>query len=134
MDIGHRGRYFRSEPVLQPAAAEPYAGRFGRLGLSGHLIAMITQIGYALGLLFIVPLGDLYRRKKIILVNFLLLVFALLTMALAESIYTIWAASLVTGVCSMIPQIFVPIASNTPALSIRVAMWEWSFPVCLPEY
>ena len=36
MDIGHRGRYFRSEPVLQPAAAEPYAGRFGRLGLSGQ--------------------------------------------------------------------------------------------------
>lgn len=35
-----------------------------------NLIAMITQIGYALGLLFIVPLGDLYRRKNIILTNF----------------------------------------------------------------
>ena len=33
-------------------------------------------------------------------------------MALAENIYTVWAASLVTGVCSMIPQIFVPIASQ----------------------
>ena len=31
-----------------------------------NLIAMITQIGYALGLLFIVPLGDLYRRKNIL--------------------------------------------------------------------
>ena len=30
-----------------------------------NLIAMVTQIGYALGLLFIVPLGDLYRRKNI---------------------------------------------------------------------
>ena len=29
-----------------------------------NLIAMITQIGYALGLLFIVPLGDLYRRRN----------------------------------------------------------------------
>ena len=47
---------------------------------------MITQVGYALGLLFIVPLGDLYRRKRIILINFILLVFALLAMAVAESI------------------------------------------------
>ena len=32
-----------------------------------NLIAMVTQIGYAAGLLFITPLGDLYQRKKIIL-------------------------------------------------------------------
>ena len=38
-----------------------------------NLIAMVTQIGYAAGLLFITPLGDLYQRKKIILANFLVL-------------------------------------------------------------
>ncbi len=75
-----------------------------------NLIAMITQIGYALGLLFIVPLGDLYRRKNIILTNFFLL--TLLAIAMAPNIYIIWAASLITGICSMIPQIFVPIASQ----------------------
>lgn len=42
-----------------------------------NLISMITQIGYALGLLFIVSLGDLYQRKKIILTNFILLIFSL---------------------------------------------------------
>ena len=73
---------------------------------------MITQIGYALGLLFIVPLGDLYRRKNIILTNFFLLIFSLLAIAMAPNIYIIWAASLITGICSMIPQIFVPIASQ----------------------
>lgn len=77
-----------------------------------NLIAMITQVGYALGLLFIVPLGDLYRRKRIVLFNFLLLVASLLCMAVATHIYQVWAASLVTGICSMIPQIFVPIASQ----------------------
>ena len=77
-----------------------------------NLIAMITQIGYALGLLFIVPLGDLYRRKNIILTNFFLLIFSLLAIAMAPNIYIIWAASLITGICSMIPQIFVPIASQ----------------------
>ena len=42
-----------------------------------NLIAMVTQIGYAAGLLFITPLGDLYQRKKIILVNFTVLIFSL---------------------------------------------------------
>lgn len=73
---------------------------------------MITQIGYALGLLFIVPLGDLYQRKKIILTNFILLIFSLIAIAVAPNIYIIWGASFITGVCSMIPQIFVPIASQ----------------------
>lgn len=77
-----------------------------------NLIAMITQVGYALGLLFIVPLGDLFQRKKIILINFFLLIFSLLAIAIAPNIYIIWTASLVTGICSMIPQIFVPIASQ----------------------
>lgn len=85
------------------------------LGVSdfqANLIAMITQVGYAIGLFFIVPLGDLYRRKKIILINFIFLVFSLLVMANAANIYWVWGASLVTGVCSMIPQIFVPIAAQ----------------------
>lgn len=77
-----------------------------------NLITVITQIGYALGLLFIVPLGDLYRRKKIILTNFTLLIFSLLAIAWAPNIYIVWAASLLTGIGSMIPQIFVPIASQ----------------------
>lgn len=77
-----------------------------------NLIAMVTQIGYAIGVLFIVPLGDLYQRKKIILTNFILLIFSLLTIALAQDINLILIASFVTGVCSMIPQIFIPIASQ----------------------
>lgn len=77
-----------------------------------NLIAMVTQGGYALGLLFIVPLGDLFHRKKIILLNFAVLVAALCAMAAARNIYTVWGASLLTGICSVVPQIFVPIASQ----------------------
>ena len=85
------------------------------LGVSefqANLIATLTQAGYALGLLFIVPLGDLYRRKRIILLNFFLLIFSLSTLAAAHDIRLIWAASLVTGICSITPQIFVPVASQ----------------------
>lgn len=77
-----------------------------------NLISMVTQIGYALGLLFIIPLGDLYQRKKIIILNFALLILSLLAIALATNIHIILLASLVTGICSVIPQIFIPIASQ----------------------
>lgn len=77
-----------------------------------NLISMVTQIGYALGLLFIIPLGDLYQRKKIIITNFALLILSLLAIALAPNIHIILIASLITGICSVIPQIFIPIASQ----------------------
>ena len=75
-------------------------------------IALFTQIGYALGLFFIIPLGDLYSRKRITLTCFTLLVFSLLCIAYAKNIFYIHAASVVTGACSVIPQIFVPLAAQ----------------------
>lgn len=77
-----------------------------------NLIAMVTQVGYAIGLLFIVPLGDLYQRKKIILTNFTILIASLLTIALAHDIHVILIASFFTGICSVMPQIFIPIAAQ----------------------
>lgn len=85
------------------------------LGISefkANLISMVTQIGYAIGLLFIIPLADLYQRKKIILSNFIFLIFSLLSIASGKNIHIILIASFVTGVCSVIPQIFIPIASQ----------------------
>lgn len=77
-----------------------------------NLIAMVTQVGYAAGLLFIIPLADLYQRKKIILVNFTVLIFSLLSIAAGNNIHVILVASFFTRVCSVIPQIFIPIASQ----------------------
>ena len=66
---------------------------------------MITQVGYALGLLFIVPLGDLYQRKKIILINFTLLdIFTYSHSHSTQYLYHLGSLSLITGICSMIPQ------------------------------
>lgn len=77
-----------------------------------NLIPMITQIGYALGLLFIIPLGDLFERRHIVVVNFSILVVALLAMGLSASLPALLGASLLTGICSVMPQIFVPIAAQ----------------------
>lgn len=79
---------------------------FGVSEFQANLIAMITQVGYALGLLFIIPLGDLYHRKRIIEINFFVLVLSLLAIAVATDIRIVWGASLLTGICSVVPQIF----------------------------
>lgn len=80
--------------------------------LEANHIALYSQMGYALGLLFIIPLADLFSRKRIILTNFLLLVVSLLAIATAADIYVIQAFSLVTGICSVTPHIFIPLAAQ----------------------
>lgn len=77
-----------------------------------NLISMITQIGYAIGLFFIVPTGDLIKRKKIVLICFSLLILSLLSIGFSHNLYSLWTASLITGICSIVPQIFVPIAAQ----------------------
>ena len=85
---------------------------FGITEFQANLISMISQVGYALGLFFIIPLGDLFHRKRIIEVNFTLLVLSLFTISIASSYHLMLLASLVTGVCSVVPQIFIPIAAQ----------------------
>ena len=107
---------YYNQPLLNVISRDLQVSEF-----KANLIPMMTQIGYAAGLLFIIPLGDLYQRKKIILINFTILVFSLLTIAVASGIYIVLAASLLTGICSVIPQIFIPIAAqfSTPDMKGR---------------
>ena len=98
---------YYNQPLLNMIKAD-----FGTSEFQTNMVAMYAQIGYAVGLLFIIPLGDLYHRKRIIEVNFSLLVLSLLSIAVAPSFYLVLTASFVTGVCSVVPQIFIPIAAQ----------------------
>lgn len=75
-------------------------------------VAMFTQFGYAAGLLFIVPLGDMFERKKLMLLDFGLLVFSLIGLALAPSILVLCIFSFFTGLSSVITQLLVPMAAH----------------------
>lgn len=75
-------------------------------------IPMFTQIGYALGLFFLIPLGDMFQRKKIILIDFIFIIVALLAMALSPSVELLMPISLLIGFSSVIPQLFVPMAAT----------------------
>lgn len=80
--------------------------------VQANSISMITQVGYAVGLFFIVPLGDLFKKKNIVLINFTLLIVCLITIGFSQSLWVLLIASFITGVCSIVPQIFVPIAAQ----------------------
>lgn len=98
---------YYAQPLLDQMAHELGVSEF-----SINLVPMSAQIGYAVGLLFIIPLGDLYARSRIILINFCLLSLTMLAVSLVHSLWMLLVLSVVVGCCSVIPQIFIPIASQ----------------------
>lgn len=98
---------YYNQPLLNQISKDLAVSEF-----TANLIPMTTQLGYAMGLLFIIPLGDLYERRTIITVNFLLLAFSMCAIAISSDIHYVLAASVITGICSVMPQIFIPIASQ----------------------
>ena len=75
-------------------------------------IALSTQIGYALGLLFVIPLGDKVSNLKIIRLNFFILVLSLLGAALSQSLSLLIFSSFLIGFTSTLPQLFVPMVAH----------------------
>lgn len=80
-------------------------------GAAGQL-AMLTQIGYATGLLFIIPLADMLKRKKMMLIDFAFVVASLLLAASAQQIWVLGISSFLIGLTSVIPQILVPMVAH----------------------
>ena len=96
--------------------AQPLAGPIGAsLGLSPSatgLIVTLTQIGYGIGLLFIVPLGDLVETRRLVRVLIALVAVALLGAALSTRPLPFLAAVLAIGLVSVAAQVLVPYAAH----------------------
>lgn len=74
--------------------------------------AMLTQIGYAVGMIFILPLGDIKERKNLITIMLLFSVISLFTMAFSQNIYMLIISSFAVGFTSIIPQLTIPLAAQ----------------------
>ena len=96
---------YYNQPLLEEMKAS-----LGANEVETNLITVITQAGYAAGLLFVVPLADMLSRRKIIMTNMATAVLMALVIACTADIKVVWAASFILGMCSVVPQIFVPMA------------------------
>jgi predicted MFS family arabinose efflux permease len=75
------------------------------------LIPMLTQVGYAAGMLLFVPLGDMLERRKVIVIMLCGVACALACVAVAPNLALLLAASLLVGVTTVVPQLIVPFAA-----------------------
>ena len=76
-----------------------------------NLITVITQVGYALGLLFIVPMADMVSVRRITTLAMSVAAASALSIAYANNVWVIWGASLTLGLCSIMPQLYIPMAT-----------------------
>jgi predicted MFS family arabinose efflux permease len=98
---------YYSQPLLGLIA--PALGL--RAGLAGLIVAL-TQLGYAAGLLFLVPLSDVIENRRLVIWALGAVVLGLFGIALSDSAMTFMAASFVVGVSAVATQILVPFASH----------------------
>lgn len=96
---------------IQPLLAEIAQYYHVTQGYSG-LLATLTQIGYALGLLLILPLADIIEKRKLILTMLLGAAISLLILFFSPTITIALFASFGIGFCSVIPQLLIPFAAQ----------------------
>lgn len=108
---------YYNQPVL-PAIARSLHVSPDRAGL----VSMATQVGYAIGIVLLVPLGDSVDRRRLMTTLLLLVALALVGAATATSLPWLVLASLVVGITTVVPQIAIPFAAGlaTPATRGRV--------------
>ncbi len=95
------------QPLLDTIAHD-----FGASTTTAGLSVTFTQFGYVLGLVFIVPLGDLLERKRLIISISILTTIALIVAAVSPTIHFFLGALMLVGLASVVVQILVPFAAT----------------------
>ncbi|MDU5781411.1 MAG: MFS transporter [Pantoea sp.] len=94
---------YYSQPMLDIIGKQFNVG-VGAVGM----VPMLTQMGYALGILLLAPLGDRHDRRAIILIKGLLLVAALMLCGFSGGLNALLIASFATGLTATVAQDIVP--------------------------
>ena len=97
---------YYAQPLL------PLMGANLHLSVEGMgLVPTLTQAGYALGILFLLPLGDRHDRRKLILMKSAALAFLLLLCSLTGQLTSLLMVSLLIGMAATMAQDIVPAAA-----------------------
>lgn len=96
--------------------AQPLLGSIAdSLGVAPGLIGIVvaaTQLGYALGLVLIVPLGDLINRKRLVLSQIVLSAIALMVAGMSQAWLALLAAMTTVGLMAVVAQVLVAYAAT----------------------
>jgi predicted MFS family arabinose efflux permease len=95
----------------QPLLAE-MARTFGVSVRGVGIVPMLSQVGYAVGLFMLVPLGDILQRRRLIMVLLMSVTAALALVATSRNLTWLAAASLAVGVSTVVPQVLLPFAAQ----------------------
>jgi predicted MFS family arabinose efflux permease len=95
-----------NQPLL-PDIARTFHASEGQAGV----VAVLTQIGYAVGLLCFVPLGDAVDARRLMLTLLGGVTVALLAAAYAPSLGLLAAAGFAIGLFTVVPQVAIPMAA-----------------------
>ncbi len=101
------GNLYWSQPLLDTIAAE-----LGSSTAAAGWLVTATQLGYAAGILLVVPLGDVTNRRRLLLVMMLSAVVALALCALAPTMDLLLAAITLLGLTTVGGQILTPLAGD----------------------
>ncbi|CRY04629.1 MFS transporter [Yersinia enterocolitica] len=108
---------YYSQPLLGVMGSDLHAS-VGAVGL----VPTLTQIGYALGILLLAPLGDRHDRRIIILLKGILLTAALLFSGFVPGINALLVTSFVIGIAATMAQDIVPASATLVSAAQRGKM------------
>ena len=86
---------------------------------TASLIVSLTQIGYAAGLFFLVPLGDLVENKQLMIISAVLSIASLAAASTLDEPGLFLGISLLIGFTSVAVQLLVPLAAHFAAAETR---------------
>jgi predicted MFS family arabinose efflux permease len=94
-------------PMLGKIAAE-----FAATPAAAGWVATLSFGGYFVGTMLLVPLGDGFEKRRLVLMQMAGLVAGLLVMAAAPSLWVLAVAALVVGICCTVSQHVLPMVSE----------------------
>lgn len=100
------GANYYCQPLIHSIQAD-----FGVPEAQAALTVTFAQVSYALGLLFIVPLGDVVNKTKFIPLLMFLAGIGLLLCGFAINLPMLWIGTVMTGLFSVTAQVLIPLAT-----------------------
>lgn len=105
---------YYSQPLLSVIA-----NQFGTSSSSTALLVTLTQLGYGLGVLLLVPLGDILDRRRLASIMIALCIAALVLTAISQSFWFFASMQLLLGMASSAAMVFIPYVASHSDIEVR---------------